>query len=246
MTLPKEAPSATVFSIGYDFHITSGDNGNVFQLVNYKDNTRSQVFTYDQLNRLTSGNTSASNAWGTNYTLDTWGNLSQKTPMPGMLSGENFSQTVLSNNRLAGFGYDAAGNTTTPDPAGVRKDPALNPSNPNSSTTSSPADQTQAPMESRAQGKGERGQTSKPDNPTKGAKPIRDKDGKITGWRLPTPDGKGVKKGLDWGRANGLDPAKFQTAARVGVIGAIGAGIGYAIATAPEWAPYVAAAAAAF
>jgi RHS repeat-associated protein len=31
--------------------------------------------------------------------------------MAGMLSGENFSQAVLNNNRLAGFGYDAAGNT---------------------------------------------------------------------------------------------------------------------------------------
>lgn len=33
--------------------------------------------------------------------------------MPGMLSGENFSQAAFSNNRLTGFGYDAAGNTTT-------------------------------------------------------------------------------------------------------------------------------------
>jgi hypothetical protein len=95
-------------------------------------------------------------------------------------------------------------------------------------------------MESRGQGgKGERGQTSKPDNPTKGAQPIRDKDGKITGWRLPTPDGKGVKKGLDWGRVNGLDPAKFQTAAKIGVIGAIGAAGAYAISTAPEWGPFL-------
>ncbi|HKW74787.1 MAG TPA: hypothetical protein VJN64_04620 [Terriglobales bacterium] len=88
VNISASAPSATVFSIGYDFHITSGDNGNVFQLVNYKDNTRSQVFTYDQLNRLTSGNTSASNAWGTNYTLDAWGNLSQKLSIQ-LRSSEN-------------------------------------------------------------------------------------------------------------------------------------------------------------
>jgi RHS repeat-associated protein len=125
-----------------------------------------------------------------------------------------------------------------PDPAGVRTDPDLNPTSSNPSTTSSPSDQTQAPMESRGQGgqgKGERGQTSKPDNPTKGAKPIRDKDGKITGWKLPTPDGKGKDKSLDWGRANGLDPSTFQTAAKVGVIGAVGAAGAYAISTFPEW-----------
>src|SRR5205814_6302214 len=36
----------------------------------------------------------------------------------------------------------------TPDPAGVRTDPTLHPSNSNSSTTNTPADQTQAPLES--------------------------------------------------------------------------------------------------
>jgi RHS repeat-associated protein len=61
-----------------------------------------------------------------------------------------------------------------------------------------------------AQGKGERGQTSKPDKPTKGARPVRDKDGKITGWTIPSPDGKRTPKTLDWGRANGLDPTDKQ------------------------------------
>ncbi len=63
------------------------------------------------------------------------------------------------------------------------------------------------------QGKGERGQTSKPDNPPKGAKPIRDKAGNIIGWLVPSQDGKGTKKTLDWGKANGLDPANFRKAA---------------------------------
>ncbi len=129
----------------------------------------------------------------------------------------------------------------TPDPAGVHTDPSLNPSNSNSnsSTTSSPADQTQAPMESRAHGKGERNRTGTTDE-TQNAKPIRDKDGKTTGWRLPTPDGKGKVKTLEWGTSRGLDPNKFQTAAKIGVIGAIGAAGAYAISTAPEWAPFLA------
>jgi hypothetical protein len=53
------APSQTVFSIGYDFHVGSGtsgrDNGNVWGITNYKDTTRNQTFTYDALNRLISG-----------------------------------------------------------------------------------------------------------------------------------------------------------------------------------------------
>lgn len=80
---------------------------------------------------------------------------------------------------------------------------------------------------------------SQSDNPTKGAQPVRDKNGKIVGWSIPSPDGKRTPKGLDWGRANGLDPNKFQTAAKIGVIGAIGAAGAYAISTAPEWAPFL-------
>jgi hypothetical protein len=92
-------------------------------------------------------------------------------------------------------------------------------------------------MESRAHGKGERGQTSKPDQPVKGAQPVRDKNGKIVGWSIPSPDGKRTPKSLDWGKANGLDPNKFQTAAKVGVIGAAAAAGAYIISTAPEWGP---------
>jgi RHS repeat-associated protein len=56
------------------------------------------------------------------------------------------------------------------------------------------------------QGQGERGTTSSPENPTKKAKPKRDAAGNITGWTVPTPDGKGKDKSLEWGLQNGLDP----------------------------------------
>jgi len=60
----------------------------------------------------------------------------------------------------------------TPDPAGTRTDPALNPTDSNPSTTSSPADQTQAPMESRGQQpRGERRITGKPEFQDKPDKP---------------------------------------------------------------------------
>jgi RHS repeat-associated protein len=109
----------------------------------------------------------------------------------------------------------------TPDPAGTRTDPALNPtsSTPSTSTpstTSSPTGQTQAPMESRSHGKGEQGQTSKPDKPTKGVQPVKDQNGKVIGYSIPSQDGKRTPKTLEWGRANGLNPKDFETAKKVG------------------------------
>lgn len=88
------APSQTVFSIGYDFHVGNGtsgaNNGNVFGITNYKDTTRSQTFTYDALNRLISAQNAGTNCaantvngkseyWGNSYGYDAWGNLLQKT-----------------------------------------------------------------------------------------------------------------------------------------------------------------------
>jgi len=58
--------------------------------------------------------------------------------------------------------------------------------------------------------KGERNWQGNNPNPTKGAKPKRDANGNPIGWILPTPDGKGKEKSLEWGRQNGLDPKDFQ------------------------------------
>lgn len=46
VTLSAAAPSQTVFSTSYDFHV-GNDNGNVFQIVNNLDNNRTQNFLYD-------------------------------------------------------------------------------------------------------------------------------------------------------------------------------------------------------
>ena len=58
VNMSATAPSQTVFSIGYDFHVGNGttgsDNGNVWGITNFKDTTRNQTFTYDALNRLDS------------------------------------------------------------------------------------------------------------------------------------------------------------------------------------------------
>jgi RHS repeat-associated protein len=103
---------------GYDFHAGNGtagsgsDNGNVFGITNYRDTTRSQSFTYDALNRLTSGWSSANTgtySWGENYSIDAWGNL-QISPMGGKAHGGTFQLSGNAQNRPTGMNYDAAGN----------------------------------------------------------------------------------------------------------------------------------------
>jgi RHS repeat-associated protein len=103
---------------GYDFHAGNGtpgsgsDNGNVFGITNYRDANRSQAFTYDSLNRLTSAWSSANTgaySWGENYSIDAWGNL-QISPMGSKAHGGNFTLSGNAQNRPTGLAYDAAGN----------------------------------------------------------------------------------------------------------------------------------------
>lgn len=130
--MSASAPSQTVFSISYDFHLGNGttgaDNGNVFGITNYKDNTRNQTFTYDPLNRLASAQNAGTNCaatviggkteyWGNSYGYDAWGNLLQKSVTK--CSAESFSVAALANNQLADYQYDAAGNMTSDPTDGV-------------------------------------------------------------------------------------------------------------------------------
>jgi len=124
--MSASAPSQTVFSIGYDFHVGNGttgaDNGNVWGITNYKDNSRNQSFTYDSLNRLTSAQNAGTNCaattvngkteyWGNSYGYDAWGNLTNKTITK--CGAELLGAPSLVNNQLTGYGYDAAGNMTS-------------------------------------------------------------------------------------------------------------------------------------
>jgi hypothetical protein len=83
----------------------SGDNGNVFQILNKFDPTRSAAFTYDPLNRIAQANTintSGSNCWGEVYTIDAWGNLTNRSGVSGMAGNcltEPLSQTASSQNQ---------------------------------------------------------------------------------------------------------------------------------------------------
>jgi RHS repeat-associated protein len=126
LAVSATAPSQTVFSIGYDFHVGNGttgsDNGNVFGITNYKDTTRNQTFAYDALSRLTSAQNAGTDCtvnvlggnkkfWGNAYSYDAWANLVSKSVTK--CSAENLSVVAGNNNRLTGaYLYDAVGNMT--------------------------------------------------------------------------------------------------------------------------------------
>jgi RHS repeat-associated protein len=122
-----------VFSLCYDFHLraainnppcnfsasTTGDNGNVFQVLNNVDSSRSAAFAYDSLNRISQAHTittTGPNCWGEVYTIDPWANLTNRAGVSGMGScwTEGLSATATTKNQLSGISvlYDAAGNVT--------------------------------------------------------------------------------------------------------------------------------------
>jgi RHS repeat-associated protein len=110
--LSATGPVSTILSLSYDFHAGNGDNGNVYQIMNGKDGNRTQNFSYDSLNRIQQAYTNGPN-WGETYTIDAWGNLSNRAGVSGKTNYEPLSQTVLTNNQFACSCYDAAGNMTS-------------------------------------------------------------------------------------------------------------------------------------
>ncbi|MGB9491234.1 MAG: RHS repeat-associated core domain-containing protein [Terriglobales bacterium] len=105
------SPSQTIFSLSYGFNPGS-NNGNVAQIVNNLDATRSVAFTYDALNRISQATTS--NCWGEAYTIDAWGNLTNINPAPGVTwtcNNENVNFAPANGqNHLTSISYDIAGN----------------------------------------------------------------------------------------------------------------------------------------
>jgi RHS repeat-associated protein len=127
-TMPASCGDAlnhgNIFDIGYDFHLSNADNGNVMAITNFKDATRSQSFTYDSVNRITAAQNAGTDCsiilldgntkfWGNTYSYDEWGNLYNKTKISTACGGEGLSVAVNTYNRLqSGYLYDAAGNMT--------------------------------------------------------------------------------------------------------------------------------------
>jgi RHS repeat-associated protein len=111
--------SALYSSCSFDPY-TSGNNGNVFQIFNNNDSTRSVAYLYDSLNRVSQANTvnnPSSNCWGEAYQIDAWGNLTN-IASPSFMQGQGWNCNTESlnaasantQNQLTGVSYDIAGN----------------------------------------------------------------------------------------------------------------------------------------
>ena len=113
--LYANSPSGTILSICYDYHFglsftspycsftasTLGNNGNVLQVTNNRDTNRNQIFAYDALNRIASGQSSGTGSisWGENYQIDGWGNLYGRTGISGQANTEPLNCPPNTNNR---------------------------------------------------------------------------------------------------------------------------------------------------
>lgn len=116
------ATPGNILDLKYNFG-SGGDNGNVLGIINNRDNTRSQSFTYDSLNRLYTAQTQTagvtvpnSNCWGLTFGYDPWGNLLQSSATGPSGCGEPIPALFSANaaNQLVGACYDAAGNLLDP------------------------------------------------------------------------------------------------------------------------------------
>jgi RHS repeat-associated protein len=120
VTLAAAVPGAqqSVFSLNYNFHWGAGDNGNVYQIVNNRNSALSQHFSYDSLNRIVQGWSTANSGWGESYVTDIWGNMTNINAISCKTSHETWAAgAALNNNQLSGFLYDIAGNMLASGPA---------------------------------------------------------------------------------------------------------------------------------
>lgn len=101
---------STIQSLSYGYGGSGTNNGNILSITNAMDSTRTQSYSYDNLNRLASGNDGTH--WGENYTYDNWGNLYQISRMSGYSGPNNWSVSADAHNHLSNLGYDSAGNVT--------------------------------------------------------------------------------------------------------------------------------------
>jgi RHS repeat-associated protein len=110
----------TAFDILYNFvdPVSQRNAGHVYAIANNLNASRSQTFTYDQLNRILSAGTTATSGtycWGNQYSYDPWGNLLQQSGWSPTYN--SCTETTMgpvnidANSHIVGFSYDASGNT---------------------------------------------------------------------------------------------------------------------------------------
>jgi len=106
--------TATIMSRLYDFgQAGSNNNGTVQSITKLPRHKPDAEFVYDSLNRIQQAYTSGSN-WGETFTIDAWGNLTNKGPVTGKTNTETLNVAPSNiKNQLPGFCYDSAGNMTS-------------------------------------------------------------------------------------------------------------------------------------
>ena len=100
----------------YHVGVTVNDNGNVQSIDNCRAVNRTQNFLYDSLNRISNAWTQGigfTTSWGEAFSIDPWGNLTNVASYLGRTNADPLSTSATPQNRLTGFGYDAAGNMTS-------------------------------------------------------------------------------------------------------------------------------------
>jgi len=137
------AATGSLLDLKYNFNLAVSDNGNLVGITNNVSPDRSQGFTYDSLNRISTAQTngtfatSPTNCWAETYNYDAWGNLlklgpnsSTQSAYTGCSQESGFDYTNFTNTKnqitYTGFSYDSAGNLTTPPGAGTANYNAAN------------------------------------------------------------------------------------------------------------------------
>jgi RHS repeat-associated protein len=103
-----------VFDLSYSYNLGSGvNNGSVASITNNRNTSRTQLFTYDNLDRVATAKTQGTSGgycWGQSFGYDRYGNLLTATVT--QCSAPSLSLSVNTNNQItnSGFSYDATGN----------------------------------------------------------------------------------------------------------------------------------------
>ena len=116
--------TGTIFSQTYSFidvNNSNKNNGNLMQVLNNLDGGRTQTFTYDYLNRVStaqSSATSGASCWGQSFTYDRYANLYQIGATKCIAPSLNLLPPSVTTNRFvdSGFAYDTVGNMTNDGP----------------------------------------------------------------------------------------------------------------------------------
>ena len=106
----------TPFFHSYSFYDPLGkNNGNVTTITDNLAPGRTQTFTYDSLNRISTAQSAApsgTDCWAQSFGYDAWANLLTESPTRAGCPMTSLNLGVNTNNRITntGFSYDAAGN----------------------------------------------------------------------------------------------------------------------------------------